>query len=171
MITKQNTGRNLMLKVYLAADHVSPALGMTLTVTLSKNGSAFAAAGATVTERTGGWYQVALSTTDTNTLGDLVVRATAASCDDAERFVQVATATPDDIPTAAAVAAAVWAYVLEGAYTATHFMRLMASVLFGKASGLGTTTVFFRDMSDSKNRIQANVDAVGNRSTQTHDVS
>jgi hypothetical protein len=169
MITKQNTGRNLMLKVFLAADHVSPALGMTLAVTLSKNGSAFGAAGATVTERSSGWYQIALSTTDTNTLGDLVVRATAAGCDDAERFVQVAIATNDDLP--AAAAAAVWAYVLEGAYTATHFMRLMASVLFGKASGLGTTTVFFRDMGDTKNRIQANVDAVGNRSTQTHDVS
>jgi hypothetical protein len=33
--------------------------------------------------------------------------------------------------------------------------RLMASALFGKASGSGVATIIFRDLGDSKNRITA----------------
>lgn len=80
-------------------------------------------------------------------------------------------AETSDIPSAATIAAAVWAYAVEGSYTAVQFMRLTAAVLYGKATGLGTTTVYFRDMADSKNRVTATVDSVGNRSAQTHDVS
>lgn len=75
------------------------------------------------------------------------------------------------VPTAATIAAAVWAVVMEGAYTAKEFMRLTGAVLFGKATGLGTTTTYFRDTGDSKNRVVTTVDSVGNRSSQTLDVS
>jgi hypothetical protein len=85
--------------------------------------------------------------------------------------IPAAPAAVSDIPSAATVAAAVWAYVVEGSYTAVQFMRLTAAVLYGKATGLGTTTVYFRDMADTKNRVVATVDSVGNRSSQTHDVS
>jgi hypothetical protein len=84
LILKQSTARNIMLKVFLASDHVTAATGKTLTVTASKDGGAFAAIGGTVTEVSSGWYKVALTTTDTNTLGTLIIRATAAACDDAE---------------------------------------------------------------------------------------
>ena len=84
LILKQSTARNIMLKVFLASDHVSAATGKTLTVTASKNGGAFAAIGGSVSEVSSGWYQVALTTTDTNTLGTLIIRATAAACDDSE---------------------------------------------------------------------------------------
>ncbi len=80
-------------------------------------------------------------------------------------------AETSDIPSAATIAAAVWAVVMEGAYTAKEFMLLTAAVLYGKATGLGTTTVYFRDTADSKNRIVATVDSVGNRSSVTTDVS
>ena len=41
--------------------------------------------------------------------------------------------------------------------------KLILGVLTGKASGGGTTTVTFRDIADSKDRVVATVDANGNR--------
>lgn len=84
-----------MLKLFLAGT-VTPATGKTLAITISKDGGAFAnpSAGATnATEVSDGWYKVTLSTTDTNTLGDFVVRGTAALCDDCERLFVVVKAT------------------------------------------------------------------------------
>lgn len=76
-----------VLKAYLSSDHVSKATGVTIAITISKNGGAFAnpSAGATnATEIANGWYYVDLSTTDTNTTGPLIVRGTSATIDDAE---------------------------------------------------------------------------------------
>jgi hypothetical protein len=42
-------------------------------------------------------------------------------------------------------------------------IKLMLGVLTGKSSGGGTTTLVFRDINDSKNRISATVDSDGNR--------
>jgi len=47
--------------------------------------------------------------------------------------------------------------------------RLQNAALFGKASGGGGTTNAFRDLADSKNRIDAVVDANGNRTTMSLD--
>lgn len=44
---------------------------LTLSVQLSKNGGAFGAAGGSVSEISLGWYQLALNSTDTNTVGAL----------------------------------------------------------------------------------------------------
>lgn len=91
---QQSTSRVAMLKVFLSSDHVTAATGKTVAIVLSKNGGAFANpnAGATnATEVSNGWYKVTLDTTDTNTVGDLVVRGTAASCDDAEQAGEVMT--------------------------------------------------------------------------------
>lgn len=52
---------------------------------------------------------------------------------------------------------------VEGSLTLEQATRLMLSVLTGKSSGGGTTTVTFRDIADSKNRIVATVDDNGNR--------
>jgi hypothetical protein len=53
--------------------------------------------------------------------------------------------------------------VVEGTWTFRGMLRLFASVLVGKASGLGTTTAVYRDIDDTKNRVSATVDADGNR--------
>jgi len=42
-------------------------------------------------------------------------------------------------------------------------MKLLLAALTGKSSGGGTSTLVFRDINDSKNRISATVDADGNR--------
>ena len=67
--------------------------------------------------------------------------------------------------------AAIWAYVVEGSYTAVQYMRGMASVLFGKSSGLAGTAPTFRDTGDTKARVTGTVDASGNRSAVTLDLT
>jgi hypothetical protein len=62
-------------------DHLTGLTGATPTVVISKAGAAFAAAGGTVTEIANGWYKIALTTTDTNTLGDLAFHVTATNAD------------------------------------------------------------------------------------------
>ncbi len=53
--------------------------GQTVSVSLSKNGGAFAGAAGAVSELTVGWYNILLSSADTNTSGILAYHATASS--------------------------------------------------------------------------------------------
>jgi hypothetical protein len=55
--------------------------GLTLAVTLSKDGGTFAAAAGAVTERGSGWYALAGNAIDRGTLGELIVKATATGAD------------------------------------------------------------------------------------------
>lgn len=71
----------------------------------------------------------------------------------------------DDIPPA------VWGHQVDSNTTAEESMRLQNSALGAKASGLATTTATFRDLEDTKNRIVATVDADGNRTAVTLDLS
>ncbi len=60
---------------------------------------------------------------------------------------------------------------VETGFTLRQALRLVLSGIAGKISGAGTANVLIRDVNDSKNRISAVVDASGNRSTVTKDVS
>lgn len=60
---------------------------------------------------------------------------------------------------------------VETGLTVRQAFRLIASVLFGKASGLATTTAVYRDFGDTKDRISATVDASGNRTAVTRDAT
>lgn len=60
---------------------------------------------------------------------------------------------------------------VETGLTVRQAFRLIASSLFGKASGLATTTAKFRDTNDTMDRITATVDTNGNRSAVTLDAS
>lgn len=60
---------------------------------------------------------------------------------------------------------------VESGLTPRQALRLIASVLFSKASGLGTSTAVFRNFGDSKDRVTATVDANGNRSALTIDAT
>lgn len=64
-----------------ALDHTTGKTGLTPTVTISKNGAAFGAASGAVSEISSGWYSLAGNATDRNTLGELLVHATAAGAD------------------------------------------------------------------------------------------
>lgn len=60
---------------------------------------------------------------------------------------------------------------VDGTTTLRQSIRLHNAVLGGKASGLATTTAIYRDLADSKDRISATVDADGNRSAVTRDLT
>lgn len=70
-------------------------------------------------------------------------------------------------PTTAEIADAVLDEAYEGTTTLRQHLRLAAAALWGKASGLGTTTVTFRNEADDGDRIVATVDADGNRTAVT----
>lgn len=63
-----------------------------------------------------------------------------------------------------------WATVIEGSYTAEQMLRLIAAALLGKATATPTTYTV-RDLADTLNRIIADVDADGNRTSVTLDPS
>ncbi len=73
--------------------------------------------------------------------------------------------------TSSIIATAVLDTLVEPGFTLKEATRLMLSTLAGKVSGGGTATVVFRDVNDTKNRIVAAVDNVGNRSSVTKDVT
>ncbi len=73
----------------------------------------------------------------------------------------------DALPTAAEV----WGFAVDGSITAAESLRLNNAAQGGKASGMETTTATIRNPADTKNRIVATVDADGNRSAVTLDLS
>jgi len=97
---KQNTAYTRMFLMVQSGDHTTPGTGLTVTVTLSKAGGAFATAGGTVTEVANGWYKIALTTTDTNTLGDLAFHCTATGADPTDFVDQIATSWWGDVTNA-----------------------------------------------------------------------
>jgi hypothetical protein len=84
-----------------------------------------------------------------------------------------APAAVGDIPTANANADALLdrANGIEAGWTFRQSARIWNATLFGKADGLATVTVHYRDLADTKNRISATVDADGNRTALTLDAT
>lgn len=60
---------------------------------------------------------------------------------------------------------------IEANVTPRQGLRLMLAALAGKLSGAATTSVTIRDTNDTKNRISATVDANGNRTALTYDLT
>jgi len=79
-----------------STDHVSGKTGLSPSVSISKAGGSFASAGGTVSEVGSGWYKIALTTTDTNTLGDLAFQCTATGADPTSFVDQVVAFNPLD---------------------------------------------------------------------------
>lgn len=86
---KQSTARNVAILMTDSTDHVTGKTGLTLTLTASKDGGAFASITPTVTELSNGWYSLALTATHTNTLGDLLIHATGTGADPSDMREQV----------------------------------------------------------------------------------
>ena len=186
---KQSTAATIKLGPFLDdTDGKTPETGLTISqadIRLSKNGGAFAqsnnAAGATHNEN--GYYDVPLNTTDANTLGTLRVAVSKSGALPVWQDYMVVPANVWDSMFGASTlnvnvstmsSGAVDSILddpVEGSYTMRQLLRLMASALFGKASGGGTATITFRDLGDSKDRITATVTSNGNRTTVVLDAS
>jgi hypothetical protein len=96
MLLKQSTARNRPVLMVASADHIAGSTGLTLTITASKNGAAFASITPTVTELANGWYNLALTTTHTNTLGALALHITSSGADATDLLDEVVTDLPGD---------------------------------------------------------------------------
>src|SRR4051812_9105112 len=79
-----------------STDHINGVTGLSPTVTLSKNGGAFAAPAGAVAEVGNGWYKLTPGAADTNTLGSLVVHAIAGGADPSDRECIVVPFDPYD---------------------------------------------------------------------------
>ena len=86
---KEDASYNLMVFMVDATDHRSGKTGLTLTVTASKNGSSFSSITPFVTEISNGWYNLALSSSHTDTIGDLALHITATGADPLDIVMQV----------------------------------------------------------------------------------
>lgn len=183
----QSTAYTVVFPVFLSSDHVTPATGKTVAITISKAGGAIGnpnAGASNATEISGGFYKFALDTTDTGSLGELVILGTATSCDVAMDRAQVVSATTNgatnldaaisSVPSANANADALLdrAAGVETGLTFRQAMRLIAGAVAAKLSGAGTATETVRNaVADSKDRMIVTVDASGNRSAITYDLT
>lgn len=99
-----------------------------------------------------------------NTDGTIVIRGVASMTDNS-----TGTTVIDDGLVRDASAADAWSYIIETGFTAEEMLRLISASAAGKLSGAGTTNIKIRDLSDTKDRIDATVDASGNRTVVTLD--
>jgi hypothetical protein len=99
-LLKQSTARNRAIFMVDETDHVSGLAGLTLTITASKDGGAFASIAPTVTDRGNGWYALALTTTHTNTLGDLALHITSTGADPTDLVDEVVVQLPGELTAA-----------------------------------------------------------------------
>lgn len=92
-ILKQSTTYTRTFLMVATSDHITGITGATVAVNISKAGATGAAAGGTVSQvdatNMPGLYKIALTTTDTNTLGDLSFHCTATSADPTDFVDQV----------------------------------------------------------------------------------
>jgi hypothetical protein len=94
MLLKQSTARSVVVLLIDSADHVTGKTGLTLTLAASKDGAAFATITPTVTELSYGFYKLALTSTHTDTLGDLALHVTATGADPTDTVYQVVADLP-----------------------------------------------------------------------------
>jgi hypothetical protein len=96
-VLKQSAAANVMVFMTQAADHVTGLAGLTLTITASKDGGAFAGIAPTVTDRGSGWYNLALDAAMTDTLGDLALHITGGAADPSDLYARVVARPFDDL--------------------------------------------------------------------------
>ena len=85
----QATARTITVFMTDSSDHITGKTSLTLTITASKNGATFSSISPTVTELANGWYALSLTTSHTDTLGDLALHITATGADPADLLMQV----------------------------------------------------------------------------------
>lgn len=129
----QSTIIRVPLQAYSAADHVTPATGKTIAITLSKNGAAYAnpSVGATnATEISNGSYYVDLAVNDTDTKGPLFVKGSVSGVDDIIGIYNVVDAANGG-----------YAGTLTESYAAFHAAPTLAQLLFEMRSILAENNV------------------------------
>jgi hypothetical protein len=101
LIVTGDTTRLILFLMVDSTDHVTPKPSLSPTVTRSKNGGSFGAVAGAVAEVGGaglgnGWYKLTPAAGDVDTLGVLILHATAAGADPADVMVEVVAANVHD---------------------------------------------------------------------------
>lgn len=78
------------------SDHSTGVTGLSPTVTISKDGGAFAAPAGAVSEIGDGWYKLAANATDRDTLGDCLLHATGTGADPTDAVFTIVAYDPFD---------------------------------------------------------------------------
>jgi hypothetical protein len=132
MLLKQSTARNVSILMVDSSDHITGKTGLSagLTIYATKDAGTPATITPTVTEldatNVKGLYNLALTTTHTNTLGELQLHITGSGADPTDVTHQVVTALPGEWPSASDIATAVWA---AGTRTLTGFGTLVSDIV------------------------------------------
>jgi len=135
----QSTTFRVPLQAYLSLDHITPAVGKTIAITISKDGNAYGnpSAGATNAQQIGnGSYYVDLSTDDTDNIGPLFILGTNADIDNVNALYQVV--NPNNagfVGVPDAVAGASNGLLISGSNTGP--MSITGGVTFSNAGGDG----------------------------------
>jgi len=95
-VQQSTTTQPLVFFMADSSDHVTGKTGLSPTVTISKNGAAFASPAGAVSEIGSGWYKVAGNATDNATLGPLALYATSAGADPTKDMFSVVAFNPQD---------------------------------------------------------------------------
>jgi hypothetical protein len=91
MSTRKRAGTDYPIHFLMVSsvEHTTGLTGLTPTVTISKNGAAFGGAAGAVSEIGNGWYAQAGHATDRETLGELLIHATATGADPVDFKVDI----------------------------------------------------------------------------------
>lgn len=98
-LIKQSTATNIMVLLTSNVDHITGIDALTPNVYLSKDCGAFALITPVTTNIGNGWYKIELTTTHTNTIGDLVIHIEDASADPTDVLMSVKSQLIEDIYT------------------------------------------------------------------------
>lgn len=86
---KQNSSKNIMIFMRDSVDHISGKTGLTLSISVSKNGAEFSSINPVVVDRGNGWYSISLTSAITNTVGEIVFHITASGADSTDVVYEV----------------------------------------------------------------------------------
>jgi hypothetical protein len=168
---QQGVATNAMVFMASSSDHVTGVAGATLTITASKDGAAFASITPTVTDRGSGWYNLALTTAHTDTLGDLALHATAAGCDPSDLLLDIVAYNPEDAAglglsrldaTVGSRSTLTQAQIVSDA---TPFLGASIATIKGKTDNLPSDPASTGDVTGAQSAIQGDIAALNDVST------
>lgn len=96
-VLKKLSSGIVMVLLTSSLDHVSGADELDLAVSISKNGGDFEAITPSISGKSNGWYKITLSSSDTDTIGDLVLHISATGADPTDVIMNVAEFSMDEI--------------------------------------------------------------------------
>lgn len=131
-LIKQGAIRVVSFLLIDSADHLTGKAAIVPVVTLSKAGAAYGGAAGVVAELSTGSYKITLTAVDTNTQGELWLKATGVGADPCDRYL----GWVDPLSLGELAASAITAIWAAGARTLTSFGTLVADIWDAATAGL-----------------------------------